>query len=185
MPALYKYARHSQIRVSPSCKAVGPVRSNSGLWAVKLGICWPRAFKYLYEVESYSNLNISLKRQWLELERCLFLNFPQGSHCHLNALVEVYIQPSKDGCEHVFGNRLHDPSPARLEAVLGQQEASQLWLLEREKVCWGDIQWIGWVREHLDAFCHQGLLDRGGSVDLVTRPKTETSPGMTIWAFLP
>jgi hypothetical protein len=33
-----------------------------------------------YEVESKSNLNISIKRQWLELERCLFLSFYQGSH---------------------------------------------------------------------------------------------------------
>ncbi len=34
----------------------------------------------MYEVESKSNLNISIKRQWLELERCLFLSFYQGTH---------------------------------------------------------------------------------------------------------
>jgi hypothetical protein len=33
-----------------------------------------------YEVESKSNLNISIKRQLFELERCLFLSFYQRSH---------------------------------------------------------------------------------------------------------
>ncbi len=33
-----------------------------------------------YEVESKSKLNISIKRQWLELEKCLFPSFYQGSH---------------------------------------------------------------------------------------------------------
>jgi hypothetical protein len=52
------------------------------------------------------------------------------------------------------------------------------------KVYWGDIQWIGWVEDGLEAFCCQEIFDRGGSVDLVHRPKTETSPVMTIQAFL-
>jgi hypothetical protein len=37
--------------------------------------------------------------------------------------------------------------------------------------------------DRLSSFLLQGLLDRGGSVDLVSQPKTETSPGMPIWAF--
>jgi hypothetical protein len=36
------------------------------------------------------------------------------------------------------------------------------------------------VGDCLDAFRHQGLLDRGGSVDLVSLPKKETSSGMTV-----
>ncbi len=49
----------------------------------------------MYEVESKSNLNISIKRQWLELERCLFLSFYQGSIAELNALVAALIHLPK------------------------------------------------------------------------------------------
>jgi hypothetical protein len=58
---------------------------------VRMYVCWyvGNIYRYLcvyskyvcmYEMESKSNLNISIKRQWLELERCLFLSFYQGSH---------------------------------------------------------------------------------------------------------
>jgi hypothetical protein len=36
------------------------------------------------------------------------------------------------------------------------------------------------VEDCLDAFHHQELFDRDGNVDLMSRPKTETSPGTTI-----
>jgi hypothetical protein len=47
-------------------------------------------------VESKSNLNRSIKRHQLGLERHLFLNFSQGSHCSSNALV-MALKPSPKG----------------------------------------------------------------------------------------
>jgi hypothetical protein len=46
----------------------------------------------------------------------------------LNALEAALIQLPKGCGKLIFGNSLHDPYQARLEAVLAQQEASQLWL---------------------------------------------------------
>jgi hypothetical protein len=45
---------------------------------------------------------------------------------NLNALVAALIPPLKSGGGLVFYNGPHDPYPAYLESVLGQQEASQL-----------------------------------------------------------
>jgi hypothetical protein len=80
----------------------------------------------VYKLESKSNLNISIERRWLEIERRLFLSFSQVVIADLLSLVAVRIQPPTGGDELIFGNSLHDPYPARLEAVLGQREASQL-----------------------------------------------------------
>jgi hypothetical protein len=70
-------------------------------------------------VESKSNLNRSIKRQRLGLERHLFINFSQGSHCSLNALVTALKPPPKGSGELTYCNELQDPYPACLEAVLG------------------------------------------------------------------
>jgi hypothetical protein len=140
----------------------------------------------LSEEESKSNLNNSLKRQWLELERCLFLNSSQGrpqiqrhlsQHSYYGQKAVENLSISSDG--------LYDPNPAHLKAVVGQREANQLchsW--KEKKVCWGDIQYIGRAGDCLATFCCQGLLDIGGGVDLVSHLRTETSPGTTGRAFL-
>ncbi len=83
-----------------------------------------------YEIESKSNLNILIKRQWLELERCLLLHFSQGSHCQSKCTcssTHTTVAPKYSG-ELIFGNSAHDPYQAHLEAVLGQWEPRQLWL---------------------------------------------------------
>jgi hypothetical protein len=66
----------------------------------------------------------------------------------------VLITPPKSGGGFTFGDSPHDPYPAHLEAALGKQNASQLWLhsWKEKKVCWGDIEWIGWMGDCLVAF---------------------------------
>jgi hypothetical protein len=73
-----------------------------------------------------NNLNISIKRQWLELERCLFLNFSQGSQRRSECTCRSDHTTAKRVGKLIFGDGLHDPYPACLEAILGQQEASHL-----------------------------------------------------------
>ncbi len=62
--------------------------------------------------------------------------------------------PPKDISGLVFGNVLDDPLQARLEAVLGQQEASrlQLHIKKEKKACWGNFWQTGWVADCLYAF---------------------------------
>ncbi len=130
---------------------------------------WTGALLLTYEVESKSNLNCLIKREQWELERCLFLNFSQGSHHQFKCTCAAVIAQPKGSCKLVFSNGMHNPYPACLEAVLGQQETSQLFLHSRkeEKGHWGNILWIGWVGDHLDTFCHQGLLGRDFGTDRV------------------
>jgi hypothetical protein len=55
-----------------------------------------------------------------------FLTFLNEVITDLNALVAALIKLPRGGGELIFSNSLHDPYPARLKAVLGQREASQL-----------------------------------------------------------
>jgi hypothetical protein len=90
----------------------------------------------MYKVESKSNLNISIKRQWLELERCLFLNFLKEVIAELSAFVATLKKMPKGHSELIFGNSLHDPHQAPLEAVLISTSRGQ----PEKKVHWDDIQ---------------------------------------------
>jgi hypothetical protein len=60
----------------------------------------------------------------------------------LNELVAALIQSPKGGGELIFDNSLHNLYPARPEALLGQQEASQLCLhsWKEKNISWCDIQ---------------------------------------------
>jgi hypothetical protein len=60
------------------------------------------------------------------LGRNIFLKFFKEVTADLNALVTALIELPKGSSELIFDNSLPDSYPARLEAVLGQREASQL-----------------------------------------------------------
>jgi hypothetical protein len=58
----------------------------------------------------------------VRVRKVIFLSILKVVIADLNALVAVLIQLPTGG------DSLHDPYLARLESVLGQQEANQLWL---------------------------------------------------------
>jgi hypothetical protein len=56
----------------------------------------------------------------------IFSTFLKVVIVDLNSLVAVFIQLPGGGGKLIFGNSLYDPYLARLKAVPGQREASQL-----------------------------------------------------------
>jgi hypothetical protein len=73
------------------------------------------------ELESKSNLNIFNKKTMVKVRKVFISQLISD----LNALVAALINLPK-GAKLIFSDSLHDTCSARLEAVLGQQEASQL-----------------------------------------------------------
>jgi hypothetical protein len=97
----------------------------------------------------------------------------------------VFILPLKGSGELIFGDGPQDPYPCSLGAVLGQQEVSQLGCLfwKEKKKCPVRYQ-VNSMGGGIVLIHYQGLLDRGGGVDLESCPNQQkTSLGTTIQAF--
>jgi hypothetical protein len=78
----------------------------------------------MYKLKSKLNLNILIKRKWLELERCLFLNFSQNSdRSDLNELVAALKQLPKGRGELIFGTSLHAPTQLVLKLSLDSKRS--------------------------------------------------------------
>ncbi len=115
-------------------------------------LSWPsRAAKNnCIKVESKTNLTGLIKRLWLELERCSFLNIIKVVTVNLNVLVAALILLPKGDVELIINESPDDPYPAHLEAVLGQQGPNQL--LEREK---SPLGWYPRIRAGgISSWCH-------------------------------
>jgi hypothetical protein len=103
-------------------------------WSIK------RYNQFLYKVKSKSNLNCSVKRQQLELERWFFLYFSQVSH-RPNALVAVLIPPSKDSAGLVFSNGHMIPTQLILKLSWDSERlVSSDFSLGKRKANGGNIQ---------------------------------------------
>ncbi len=77
----------------------------------------PRRSLPMYKVDSRSNLNISIKRQRVDLEISLFLNFSQDSNCRFKCTCCSAHTPFKGSGNLIFSNGPHDPYPPHLEAA--------------------------------------------------------------------
>jgi hypothetical protein len=94
--------------------------------------------------------------------------------------------PPNGGGGLVFDDISDYPNQARLGALLGQRDASQLshYSLKQKQAWWGNIRQRERVAHRLYAFAafwSLGLKQRRG---LGNCPFTEISPGMMIWTFL-
>ncbi len=140
---------------------------------------------YMCEMWSESNAQGKITSIWIVLKYQQFRFIFVLIIADTDTLLAAFYPLPHYGGKFFFDDGSDNLSPVHPEAILGQGEASLLWLYseDKKKDGWGDLWQIGQFADCLDQFFAIWTSWYRQQYGLGCCPSTETSPGKTIRPF--